>query len=177
MSNAPPVAESFRKGFLSDFVNSSPTAQRSMYYSNSPWNSSPCRRLCPRRYIATSLPPPPSEREHADAEERRSFLLTYISVVSRRLGGGQRPKSSDHRASSFSRRSSSCNPAKAEQPSPNNLTRKPTTEKTKTPRLIASGSLCVSLRAGYFVAGTARAAFAALAALFFARLTFAQRFC
>ena len=49
--------------------------------------------------------------------------------------------------------------------------------KQKTLRLIASGSLCVWVRAGYSAAGATRAALAALAALFFSRLTFAQRFC
>ena len=44
----------------------------------------------------------------------------------------------------------------------------------KAPRSIASGPLCVCMRAGYSAGGTARAA---LAAFFFARLTFAQRFC
>jgi len=51
------------------------------------------------------------------------------------------------------------------------------TEKQKTLRSIASGSLCVWVRAGYSAAGMASAALAALAAFFFPRLTLAQRFC
>jgi len=49
--------------------------------------------------------------------------------------------------------------------------------KHKGPEVESLGPLCVCERAGYFAAGTANAAFAALAALFFSRLTLAQRFC
>jgi len=47
----------------------------------------------------------------------------------------------------------------------------------KALRSIASGPLCVYVSAGYFAAVTTKAALAALAALFFSRLTLAQRFC
>jgi hypothetical protein len=50
--------------------------------------------------------------------------------------------------------------------------------KDKGPEVDSLGAfMCVCVEAGYSAAGTAKAALAALAALFFARLTLAQRFC
>ena len=49
--------------------------------------------------------------------------------------------------------------------------------KRETPSLMPSGSPYIWVRTVYSAAGTTRAALAALAALFFARRTFAQRFC
>ena len=50
--------------------------------------------------------------------------------------------------------------------------------KHKGPEIDSLGAfMCVCVEAGYSAAGTAKAALAAFAALFFARLTLAQRLC
>ena len=50
--------------------------------------------------------------------------------------------------------------------------------KHKSPEIDSLGAFMrVCVRAGYCAAGTTKAALAALAALFFSRLTLAQRFC
>ena len=50
-------------------------------------------------------------------------------------------------------------------------------QKHKAPEIDGLGAFMGAVRASYAAVGTTRAALAALAALFFSRLTLAQRFC
>jgi tripartite-type tricarboxylate transporter receptor subunit TctC len=81
---------------------------------------------------------------------------------------------SGHFAAILSMTSSSFNQVKAGRCSPNKQVRH---KKLKGPEIDGLGAVMGAVRVSYAAADTTRAALAALAALFFSRLTLAQRFC